>query len=362
MASSIDPAIPPFGNPTTSGVRGNFLTAKTEIEALQAEVAALRAYMTGLWAGFEDPDNVTLAWDNVTRTFTISPISGSFSFYAGGTLYSKSAAQSISIPDVTGNYYFYFNTSGVLTVGTAFDDNFILLYAFAAKLYYNATTNLAVPDAVIEMHQSYVPSQVHLYLHGVMGCRYDQAIGGLLPIITVDGDGSQNAHIQVAASAGALWDDAVRVTIPSRLITDAIPKLYLTGSGADWTFAEATAQMVVTTGSGRAAFNQFVTGSWTLTEVTNNNYVLLHLFAFPGFTKRWLIVVGQAQYATIALAQAAAQTEIKNIVQIPLPEALPVATFIAQTSDTYTNSVKSRLVSVSAGNGFIDWRYIWQPT
>ena len=35
MASNINAAIPPFGNPTTSGVRNNFAVAKAEIEALQ---------------------------------------------------------------------------------------------------------------------------------------------------------------------------------------------------------------------------------------------------------------------------------------------------------------------------------------
>ncbi len=38
MASNIDTAIPPFGNPTTAGVRNNFATAKTEIEALQSSI------------------------------------------------------------------------------------------------------------------------------------------------------------------------------------------------------------------------------------------------------------------------------------------------------------------------------------
>ncbi len=35
MASNIDTAIPPFGNPTTAGVRQNFVAAKEEIEDLQ---------------------------------------------------------------------------------------------------------------------------------------------------------------------------------------------------------------------------------------------------------------------------------------------------------------------------------------
>jgi hypothetical protein len=35
MSSNINAAVPPFGNPTTAGVRANFLAAKNEIEAMQ---------------------------------------------------------------------------------------------------------------------------------------------------------------------------------------------------------------------------------------------------------------------------------------------------------------------------------------
>ena len=38
MSSNIDTAIPPFGTPTTAGVRNNFTAAKSEIEALQGAV------------------------------------------------------------------------------------------------------------------------------------------------------------------------------------------------------------------------------------------------------------------------------------------------------------------------------------
>ena len=38
MPSNIDAAIPPFGNPTTAGVRNNFAAAKAEIEAIQGSI------------------------------------------------------------------------------------------------------------------------------------------------------------------------------------------------------------------------------------------------------------------------------------------------------------------------------------
>ena len=38
MSSNIDPGLPPFGNPTTAGVRANFSSAKAEIEQLQRQI------------------------------------------------------------------------------------------------------------------------------------------------------------------------------------------------------------------------------------------------------------------------------------------------------------------------------------
>jgi len=42
---------------------------------------------------------------------------------------------------------------------------------------WNATTNLAVPDAMIEMHTYEVPPTVHLYLHEVVECTLNGVKG-----------------------------------------------------------------------------------------------------------------------------------------------------------------------------------------
>jgi len=47
MSSNIDTTIPPFGNPTTAGVRNNFSAAKDEIEALQNSVGWCDASHSG---------------------------------------------------------------------------------------------------------------------------------------------------------------------------------------------------------------------------------------------------------------------------------------------------------------------------
>jgi len=53
MASNINVSIPPLGNPTTSGVRGNFSAAKMEIEELQAAHVLRLAYRNETVEGFQ---------------------------------------------------------------------------------------------------------------------------------------------------------------------------------------------------------------------------------------------------------------------------------------------------------------------
>jgi len=307
-------------------------------------------------AGFRNPADVSLTWNNTNRQLTIAPVGASFQFYTNDVLYTKTVAQSITIPNITGNYYFYYDVTGVLSVGTVFTNDYILIFAYIASLYWNSTTTLAVPDALSELHSSNMPSQTHLYLHSTIGTAFDQEIGGLLPSVTADGDGSLLAHIEFSATPGAIWDDDVQVIIPVKLLADNIPILYRTGTGI-WTFDETSPVMVRTAGTGRAAYNQFTGGAWQLTEVTDTIFLLMHLFTIAGITKRWMMVMGQHEYATLNDAIAAASTEITTITGIPFAEHKDIASFVIQTDNTYTNAVKSRVRALGTGSDFIDWRF-----
>lgn len=65
--------------------------------------------------GFSDPTECSFAFDNETRTFSITPTGDSFVFYAFGTRYEKSEAESVVIEDTNGLWYISYNTSGELT-------------------------------------------------------------------------------------------------------------------------------------------------------------------------------------------------------------------------------------------------------
>jgi hypothetical protein len=97
-----------------------------------------------------------------------------------------------------------------------------------------------------------------------------------------------------------------------------------------------------------------------LEEVSNNNFLLMHLFATDDIEHPMIWVVGQAIYTTLALARAGADAEINQISLAAIGglsnEMLPVATVIIQTSNSYANAVKSRVRSTDIGASFVDWR------
>lgn len=64
--------------------------------------------------GFVDPDASLLAFSDETREFTITPVGDSFVFYAFGTRYEKTEAESVLIDDTVGQWYISYNASGVL--------------------------------------------------------------------------------------------------------------------------------------------------------------------------------------------------------------------------------------------------------
>jgi hypothetical protein len=71
-----------------------------------------------------------------------------------------------------------------------------------------------------------------------------------------------------------------------------------------------------------------------------------------------VLIMGQGDYSTLADAREGAESEFYSLQLngLPVPEMKGIATFIFQTNSSYTNSVKSRLVSNAAGDPFIDWR------
>jgi hypothetical protein len=303
--------------------------------------------------GFIDAANqVLMTWSDVTRTVTLTPVGGYFDFYANGTLFRKTIAESIQTPDEEGTHYAYYDASGVLQV-TSFDARLIMEWAIVAIIHWDATNNTCVPGPQYELHGcEWVPA-FHLQQHITVGVRYQS---GITPTVTI-GDGSSDDHIRIPVTSGYIWDEDLQHLIPEKLATGNFTAVWRDGANGDWRKDAASPNIVRNAPSGRAYYNEWTGAVWQRTEMTDGYYSHAYLYATNTFgDDKLMLVTGQEEYASLLLAQAAA-VNAPSLGTLPGYEFKIIATFIFQSDDTLSNSAKSKIVQDGDGADFVDWRF-----
>jgi len=329
------------------------ITVDTAISDLTVEVTDTNGFPP------DQKSDTQLSKVDATRTFTIGPDGPpDFHFYELGDKYEKTGSESVVWSDVEGEHWFYYD-SGVLTTlanptGSQ-KEHIILNHAFIAFIYWNATDNEAVIDIFEERHGIAMSPQTHLYLHLTRGAQYVSglAVGGVI----ANGNGSLDTHAQFSVSAGVFFDEDLQNSPSAISVGDTVNVAYNSGATALMRSDTQTNFGVLNAPAGRLYFNEWTGATWQLTEVSNGDFVLYHVFAINGVTVGTVSVVGQNEYGTVSSARAGASAEISNLLsQLPFAEMIPLATIIYQTRDNYSNAVKARIRSTDTGEDFIDWR------
>ncbi len=311
--------------------------------------------------GFLNRNQTILSFDNTRKWINVAPTSGAFTYYHNSANYTVSTTNSVYIANTEGLHYVYYD-GPTLKETTLFTSEMITNFALVSACYWDTTQNTAILF-VDERHGSTMDSQTHLYNHRTFGTRYGNGLA--LNNITSGGNGNNNSDAQFGVDGGEIWDEDIQLIIAnsaSQILTNPaqIPLYYKLGTDGFWRKINSTTFPITTTGSGRAAYNLNNAGTWSLSEVNNNNYVLMHYFATGDIISPIIGIIGQGQYATLAAAQAAASTEIQSLnltgIASLAPEYLAIATVIFQTSTGYSNPVKSRIVTTGSGSSYVDWR------
>lgn len=309
----------------------------------------------------------TLTWTDTSpdRTLTLAPAAGlsSFHFYQNGVKYTKTT-DSKQLPNEEGLFFVYYNL-GTLTYtknpSLAQQLSIIKNNPLVGYVYWNATAG-AEEYIGYELHDMQFNSTIHVYNHFAYGARY---ITGLaLASMVVDGNGSLNSHARFGVGAGAIVDEDLYFPTDTITSISGLRIHYLSGTSTTPTLRVATKSSfsILTNASGIPYYNKLSGTTWRLSAVTNNTFMLYHVFADNHNTKskRVLTFMGQAQYATKALAEAAAKTEI-NAIQIAgiVPQEMKsLATIILEVKTAYTNAVNARIVSTDTGANYVDWRAV----
>lgn len=304
--------------------------------------------------GFPNRTDSVMSFNNSSRQFTIQPVVSSFDVYIKGHKFTKTTPQVITIPNLDGSHFIYFDINGNLQSTQIFDTAIIQDNAFCSIVYWNTSTSLSTYFAE-ERHGLVMDGVTHSYLHTTFGARY--LSGGALQNFLVDGTGNTAADAQFTADSGSIRDEDILIQY---LAQTQIPILYKIGNL--WRKKTADAYPVIYSGtagytgsSGRLAYNQLVSGSWQLTEVSNNQFVLVHIFATNDINNPVVGIQGIVEYSSVSNARTGALTEITTLSGLPFAEFVALGSVVFETANTYANVPKARVRSVNGGN-YVDFR------
>jgi len=310
--------------------------------------------------GFPNQTDQTISFVDGTRTFSIQPTGDSFDYIAEGIKHT-STGDTVVIDDVEGAHVIYYDgdTLTSLSNPNAYNVGIIIrTKTIVSLLYWNATDKELIYLGE-ERHGHSMSPSVHHYLHFTEGLRYLSGLG--LNTITADGDGDIDSSAQFGIDAGGVCDEDIYHSPDAVVSSGGLPVYYMLGSGAAprWVRHQPSGFTAVRYDEASLlAYNQYTGGSWQLTEVSNLDYVLIHVFVTTEKDNPLLALLGQEVYATVGAARAGATTEIRSLLtnSILFPEIRAIATVIFQTSTGYDNEVKARIVTTDDGDDYVDWR------
>lgn len=311
---------------------------------------------TSGFANSGGPDAV-IAFDPATRIFTITPLDPAvenykprFSFYTWNysTQYQQRyETESITLPDEEGLFFIYYDTDETNRVHQLFytknpgelqKQDIYLQKVLISCVYWDATAAAALHFGD-DRHGSEWNPQMHLYLHNAFHAR--RKSGLTLTGMSINGDGSADAHAKLSVTAGVMLHDDFELTIAAS--TETIPVLYQLGTTPRYL---ETAGYAIYKGASRICYN---TGGAAV-EATSGYHVLYHIFATNeiGTASRKIIsVMGAGQYEKLAAAYYAVDTELETIAAwMPHQGRFYVGSIVVQTSGDYTNTMAARVVGV----------------
>jgi hypothetical protein len=325
----------------TATPSGNIVTVDNEIPVITKEPT-----------GFENLEDSSLAFDDATRTFTITlEHPEDFAVFVAGEEFLKTASESIEIPDVTDLYLIVYDAVGDLQYKTGYLD--FDAEAPVAHVYWNATTGLG--RLAEQRHGITLDWATHEYLHRTRGAAY--ASGLAISNYTTSGNGSSNSHAQFDLSNGTFFDEDLKFDIThSNSPTDPfqqdlqgparIPVAYHLGAAGVWTFDTAT-DYAVKSGTARITYNLNTAGTWTTPNIPNTHYMAMWIIATNFISEPIIAIMGQRTDNKLDDALNNNTYANLDLTNFPSEEFRPLYRIIFRGADSYTNTPKAYIAAVT---------------
>lgn len=343
-AATDDVKIASGTNITVSRTDANTITV-TGDDQIAAHVAAADPHsqyttltdiagVTGDIHGVVDRAASTLSFVDATRTFSITPVSGSWTFYHKGELKTVTGGRSIQIANTAGARFIRIDPTTLnLIEGGPIPD--FVNDTIVAYIYYD-TTGARATILGDERHGVQRDTTWHSNQHLNVGTIWRS--GGTLGYTL-----NSQAAIQLdVATPLLIADEDLLHTITHSATPSAdfqqilntaasLEVLYLSGTTYTSTTQSTTPWVA---GTARARYNQVVGNSGSLVDAGENQYITYWLIATNDIRRPVKLVMGRASHATIDAAYAEEFQEYG----ISFAEQVFMYQIVLQTSTTFTSN------------------------
>lgn len=307
---------------------------------------------TGEPTGFPNRTASTISFNSSLRSFRIQPSGSYFEVYVRGTLFVKSSAETVVVPNTSGIYYISYNTSGALQVSTTFFE--LESVAPVAYVYWNADDYQAYYFGD-ERHGVTMDWATHEYSHLTRGAQY--ASGLSIGNYTTTGLGDSDTNVRFTIGNGTIFDEDLQIDIEHSLTpapntfqqtlnngAAQLPIFYMTGGGV-WKRSTPTVNPLLM-GLSRPYYNKLTGALWSLAQVDNGQFFAMWILATNNLNYPVLAIMGQRQDSSESLARSNNQWSSLVLTNMPSLEFRVLYRLVYQVRDAYTNTTKAALRDV----------------
>lgn len=289
--------------------------------------------------GFPDRTTSTISFNPGTRTFTIAPVATDYVYWQLGERHVINVSKDIVLPDVTAQYFIYFDAAETLQQQTSFDVSLLNDKTLVALVYWNAVESKVVLLCE-ERHGMGMSWNTHYHLHNSIGMRWYEGLN-----ITVAND-------TLAFTNGMLADEDIVIDVTHNATPTAIfeqiltpvanlPTIYKAGTipSTRWVKVDASAEFIYRIG-GIPQWNELVGNTYQLTDIDNLDYGIYWIFGTNDIDTPIYSVMGTTTNGSLEDIRTGNPYQDIDFLDFPSEELKVLYRIIIQRDDTETLNFK----------------------
>ena len=309
--------------------------------------------------GEDPPSNVSISFDDGTRTFTITPSGSTFEYWIQGVKYTKTSAETVIITDTEGLWYIFYS-GNTLTASQSLWNNGDGSIVFVGIVHWDATNNVAIIVGW-ELHPYDMGVDTHKLNHETRGTAYETGLtlvvgtGGDDGKIAIDGGRIHDESIVIVIVDGAgsgLWEQELGNT--SVFAAAQIPVYYRSGASAWRKYSAGDFPFYDNSGGDNVHYNSYSAPNWASSAASSSaKYIAMWIFGTNDISEPVIAIMGQIESNTLNAAKDANTLETLDFGTLPFSEMKILYRLIFKSNSTWAHTEEMRSVNNVPGGTYV---------